>query len=249
MERSIYYREASELRDSHYESDADPTGHELDAFTAHQSDIPDDSTSSLPGRQEHYSRTGEAIGDVDGFEQEHSNLCQDPWAPFSSAHLFKLASWFIQGKVPKSGINEYFSSGLGNSMLVGYSSMHTLENHLRSLDPYSPYLQWLEGQVEDSKRTLPFFYHNVLDGVRYLLRPIAYQDDLVYTLRCEFDYNDERIYAEMHTADWWWDVQVQRPNLLCGDVSILIVGDTSSWCDCSSDYWDVRSDPSQQLFR
>ena len=220
METSIlYHREASKLQDSDYESDPDPTGHELDAFTAHQSDIPDDSTSSLPGRQEHYPRAGEAIGDVDGFEQEHSKLCEDPWAPFSSAHGFKLASWFIQGKVPKSRINEYFSSGLGNSTLVGYSSMHTLENHLRSLDPYSPYLQWFEGQVEDSKRTLPFFYRNVLDCVRYLLRQIAYQDDLVYAPRREFDHNDERIYAEMHTADWWWDVQVQRPNLLCGDVS------------------------------
>ena len=97
--------------------------------------------------------------------------------------------------------------------------MHTLENHLRSLDPYSPYLQWFEGQVEDSKRTLPFFYRNVLDCVRYLLRQIAYQDDLVYATRREFDADGERIYAEMHTADWWWDVQVQRPSLLYGNVS------------------------------
>ena len=220
METSIlYHREASELQDSDYESDPDPTGHELDAFTAHQSDILDDSTSSLPGRQEQYPHAGEAIGDVDGFEQEHSKLCEDPWAPFSSAHSFKLASWFIQGKVPKSRINEYFSSGLGNSTLVSYNSMHTLENHLWSLDPYSPYPQWFQGQVEDSKRTLPFFYRNVLDCVRYLLRQIAYQDDLVYTPRREFDHNDERIYVEMHTADWWWDVQVHRPNLLCGIVS------------------------------
>jgi len=217
----LHHPEASELQDSDYESDPDPTGHELDAFTAHESDteIPDDSTSSLPGRQEHYPRAGEAIGDVDGFEQENSNLCEDPWAPFSCAQGFKLASWFIQSKVPKSRINEYFSSGLGSSALVGYSSMHTLENHLRSLDPHSSYLQWFEGQVEDSKRTLPFFYRNVLDCVRYLLRQIAYQDDLVYAPRREFDPNGERIYAEMHTADWWWDVQVQRPNLLYGNVS------------------------------
>jgi hypothetical protein len=166
LETSIlHHPEPSEPGDSDYESDPDPTGHGLDAYTAHESDteVPDDSTSLLPGRQEHYPRAGEPIGDVDGFEQEQSNLCEDPWAPFSSEHGFKLASWFTQAKVPKSRINEYFSSGLGNSTLVGYSSMHTLENHLRALDPYSPYLQWFEGQVEDSKRTLPFFYRNVLD--------------------------------------------------------------------------------------
>ena len=48
----LHHREMSELRDSDYESDPDPTGHELDVSTAHQSDtgIPDDSTSSLPGK-------------------------------------------------------------------------------------------------------------------------------------------------------------------------------------------------------
>jgi len=171
----LFHPEVSEIQDSDYESDLDPTGHELDVFTAHTSDseIPDDSTSSLPGRQEHYPCAGEAIGDVDSFEQENSNRCEDPWALFTCAQGFKLASWFIKSKVPKSRINEYFSSGLGSSALVGYSSMHTLENHLRSLDPLGLYLQWFEGQVEDSKRTLPFFYRNVLDCVRYLLRQMA----------------------------------------------------------------------------
>ena len=98
-------------------------------------------------------------------------------------------------------MNEYFSSGLFSSALGGYRFMHTLENHLRSLDPDSSYLQWFEGQVEDSKRTLPFFYRNLLDWVRYLLRQIAYQDALVYPPRREFDPNGERIYAEMQTAE------------------------------------------------
>jgi len=59
--------EASELQDCDYQSNPDPTGHELHAFTAHESDteIPDKSTSSLPGTQEHYPCAGEAIGDVD----------------------------------------------------------------------------------------------------------------------------------------------------------------------------------------
>ena len=97
--------------------------------------------------------------------------------------------------------------------------MHTLENHLRSLDSYSLYPQRFEGHVEDRKRTVPFFYRNVLDCVRHLLRQIAYQDDLVYVLRRKFDHNDERISMKIHTADWWWDVQVQPPNLLCSNVS------------------------------
>jgi len=108
-----------------------------------------------------YEGAGESIGDVKGYEQEQSNLCQHPWSPFSSPHSFKLAPWLSEGKVPKSRINEYFSSSLGNTSLAGYSSMHTLENLLLALDPHSAYLQWNEGQVDDGKRTLPFFYRNV----------------------------------------------------------------------------------------
>jgi len=81
VETSILYQpEAREGQHSDYEYDPDHTGHELDAFTTHKSDteIPDDSTSSLPDRQEDYPRAREAIGDVDRFDQENSNLCEDP---------------------------------------------------------------------------------------------------------------------------------------------------------------------------
>jgi len=87
--------------------------------------------------------------------------------------------------------------------------MHTLENLLHVLDPHSAYLQWNEGQVDDGKRKLPSLYRQVLDCVKYLLRQIAYRDDLVYMPFREYDTNGQRVYADMHTAGWWWDLQVQ----------------------------------------
>jgi len=205
--------DASERQDSNCESDPGPAGSEPDEFCrdiAHESDtaVFDDATSPSAGKEIHYEGAGQVIRDVDGFEHEYINLCNNPWAPFNSEQGFKLASWFIERKVSKSRINQYFSSGLGDAELVGYSSMQTLENHFLLLDLYSQYLQWFEGQVEDGQRTLPFFYHNVLGCVRYLLRQIAYRDDFVYAARNEYDSTGQRIYAEMHTADWWWDVQV-----------------------------------------
>jgi len=201
----LHHPEASELQDSDYESVRDPTGHKLHAFTASESDteISEDTTSSLPSRQEYYRYAEEAIRDVDGFEQENSNLCQDLWALFGWAQGFNLASWFIQCKVPKSRINEYSSSGLGSSALIGYNSINMLENHLRLMNPHSSYLQWFEGEVEDSKRTLPFFYRKGLDCIRYRLRQITYQDDLVNAPRRELDPNAGRSYVEGHTVDWW----------------------------------------------
>jgi len=62
--------------------------------------------------------------------------------------------------------------------------------------------------VEGCQRTLPIFYLNVLDSLRYHLHQIAYRDDLVYAPRRENNQSGQRIYADMHMADWWWDVQV-----------------------------------------
>jgi len=92
--------------------------------------------------------------------------------------------------------------------------MHTLENLLRHLDPYSPYLQSWEGHVEAGQRTLRFFHWNVLDCVRYLLRQIAYREDLVNAPRGEYDQSGHRIYAGMDRADRGWDVQVLPRSLL-----------------------------------
>lgn len=195
-----------EQTDSDYESDADPGGCGPDAPTDAEAIV---NTSLAPSQLAYHPPAGQPIGYVKGFEEELRNLSANPWAPFPTAHGFKLASWFIESKVPKSRINEYFSSGLGDSASVSYGSMHTLENHLRSLDPYGAYLQWFDGRVDDGERTLPFFHRNILDCVKYLLRQIAYSDDFVYAPRREYNPNGQRIFAEMHTGDWWWDVQVR----------------------------------------
>ena len=171
--------------DSDYESDPEPTGrdHQVlagDVMYESDTELLNKMAPFTSGQQTYFLDAGEAIRDVTGFEQEISNLCDNPWAPFPNGQGFRLLSWLLESKVAKSCINEYFSSGLGNSQPVGYSSIHTLENHLRELDLYSPYQRWFEAVVDDGKRTLLFFYPNILDCVRYLLRQIAYQDNFVY---------------------------------------------------------------------
>jgi len=206
---------------SDYESDPEPTGRKHDVLSGdvvYESDteVLNNTASFCGGQQTHFPGAREAIGDLNGFEQEIRILCDDPWTPFPRGQGFRLPSWLLESKVPKSRIQDYFASGLGNSESVGYGAMHAFEKHLWELDPYSRYLQWFQGQVEDGKRTFSFFYRNVLDCVRYLLRQIAYRDDFVYAPRREYDHTGQRVYAEMHTADWWWDIQVGFLDLFPG---------------------------------
>ena len=173
-----------------------------------ETEVLKDNTYPVAAEQQDELGAHEAIGDVKEYNEECRDLCENPWALFASAQGFKLDFSCIESKISKTRINNYFSNDIGNSTSVGCSSMHILENLLRHLDPYSPYLQWLEGHVEDGQRTLLFFYRNRLDCVKYLLRLMLYCDDLVHAPRREYDQSGQRIYAERHTADWWWDIQV-----------------------------------------
>jgi len=84
MESSVSHNtEASERQDSDGESDPGPAGSEPDELCrdiAYESDteVFDDATSPSASKQIHYGGAGQVIGDVDGFEHEYSNLCDDP---------------------------------------------------------------------------------------------------------------------------------------------------------------------------
>jgi len=72
-----------ERLDSDYESDPEPTGREHDVLSGdvvYESDteVLNNTASFSGGQQTHFPGAGEVIGDVNGFEQEISNLCDDP---------------------------------------------------------------------------------------------------------------------------------------------------------------------------
>ena len=105
METDQFHHEGNERPDSDYESDPDSNGREHDAFNKSDTEMLNGTPGPLAGKQTHYEGSGEAFRDVNGLEQDCNDLSEDPWAPFTSGHGFKLASWFIQNKVSKSQIN------------------------------------------------------------------------------------------------------------------------------------------------
>jgi len=101
--------------DSDYESDpaGDTAGSERDApddtlRREPETEVLEDNTYPVAAEQEEYPGAGEAIGEVKEYKEGCRDLCENPWAPFASAQGFKLASWFIERKVSKTQINDYF---------------------------------------------------------------------------------------------------------------------------------------------
>jgi len=83
-----------------------------------------------------------------------------------------------------------------------------LRQHLDILDPFREYLVWADASIDDGRHATTFYYRNIIDCVRYLIRQVGYSSDMVDAPIREYGSSGERLYSEMHTADWWWDMQV-----------------------------------------
>jgi len=81
-ESNIKLHDGHQGPDSDYQSDAKRTRQEYDAFNdiGYESDteIYNEPSSMLPSKPTMYEGAGSSIGEVKGFEQEDSNLCQYP---------------------------------------------------------------------------------------------------------------------------------------------------------------------------
>jgi len=159
-----------------------------------------------PSGQETIPGASRPLGEVAGYTELNKAMTDDPWSPFSSKDDFNLASWFFRSKVAKSQIDAYFAQGLGGTDSKSFRSAYTLQQHLDVLDPFREYLMWAEASIDDGRHATTFYYRNIIDSVRYLILQVAYSADIVYAPIREYDLSGERLYSEMHTAHWWWDI-------------------------------------------
>jgi len=171
-------------------------------------DVSHPPVSRRPSSQETISGASRALSDVAYYMKLNRAMTDDPWNTFSSEDDFDLPSWLVRSKIAKLQMDAYFAEGLGGTDSRSFRSAYTRRQHLDVLDPFGEYLVWTEDIIDDSRHAATFYYRNIINCVRYLIRQVAYRSDMVYTPIRESDLSGERVYSEMHTADGWWDTQV-----------------------------------------
>jgi len=205
------------LTDSDYESDCRLEIPDFHTASGEINDMQNDSDTEdvshplvrmRPSGQETIPGAGRPLGEVAGYTELNKAMTDDPWTPFSSENDFNLAPWFVRSKVAKSQIDAYFAEGLGGMESRSFRSPYTLRQYLDIQDPFRQYFVWADASIDDGRHATTFYYRNIIDCVRYLIRQVAYSSDMVYAPIREYESSGERLYSEMHTADWWWDMQV-----------------------------------------
>src|SRR5690606_34688615 len=78
------------------------------------------------------------------------NESVSPWAPFTSPHDFKMASWFIRHGATSSMITEGFNRGLlqqADNKPISFTSPYTLRKLVDQLEPGMGVTHWKEGKA------------------------------------------------------------------------------------------------------
>jgi hypothetical protein len=160
--------------------------------------------------------------DVDGSSE------RDPWAPFSCEEDFRLGQWFVEHRISQAAIEDYFRMArrFPDKFYQGsFTSAYTLFKAIDKMTYDVGWSDWKEGSVchrlpEDIEGTtvdsldprddthVSFFYRNPLDCVKFIMRQPRLDGKFVYEPYKDFNEQGDRVYGEMHTADWWWKAQV-----------------------------------------
>lgn len=133
--------------------------------------------------------------------------------PFQTPFDYKLARFFNGSRIPMSKIDEFFKDGLvsvlKSTKSVSFKSAYTLNNKLDAMTDDPP---WKHGTANYSLQpNTPYYYRNILDCIRYLIRQKSYASYMVYAPVYEYDEAGHRTYSEMNTATWWADKQKTLP--------------------------------------
>ena len=186
--------------DSDYESDPAILSHDLRSEQERVGDMENDSDSegvsrrpdtSIPWSRQTIPDASRPLGDVTGYEEHNQAMLEEPWSPFSSKRDFNLASWFMQNKVARTRIDDYFGNGLGGMEGGSFRSSYSLEKQLATLDPFREYLSWTEATLESGEQSTTFYYRNIVFCVHYLIRLVAYKEHMVYAPIREYDSNGD----------------------------------------------------------
>ena len=169
------------------------------------------------------------------------------YEPFSSASDYALALWFYKTKQTMESLKIFFEDPLLSGKRKGLSyrsaaqwdkKMHEIPHGIAN-DKFlkaTISTQGLTARMARKKHTIR--YRDALSAVKFLLGFAPFRDELTYAPIRQYTPEGSRAYNELHTGDWWWQMQEKLPDgatvvpiILSSDKTMLSQhrGDISVW--------------------
>ena len=168
-----------------------------------------------------------ALDDIEPGEIQSSRSsiqADNPWYPFASNHDWDLMSWFASNSTSKQAIEDWFKTpSFATSARNIPGAMKSYSDMMRFVYqiPYGigDNDQWLQRHVEIRSHIRGgrpevhiILYRPIQSCLEFLLGHEPFALDLVWgPVKKSYGPDGDRVYDEMHTGTWWWDLQAQLP--------------------------------------
>lgn len=155
------------------------------------------------GSTQHFEGAGER---GDAYPRSHEAIDWDPLYPFNSETQWNFCRMVFQDGMSKNAVDTWIKMGLF-SPAIGVDTVDQLWELLLHCQTGMTG-DWIQDEIEllGTKRT--FWRRDPMAAVQYLMGNPAFQASLCYCPQKEYDPNNERVYHEMWSGDWWWRTQV-----------------------------------------
>ncbi|KAI9057363.1 hypothetical protein FKP32DRAFT_1584219 [Trametes sanguinea] len=220
-------------------------------------EIPDEEEGGIPRRpwiEDFPTPAGQVYGtaetDFNRIWREQQSAGDMPWAPFADVDEWELARWLVTSGLSQTAIDNYLKLKITTDRTQpSYESNHKFFQKIDALPCKSA--SWKvevmeavgDKMGEDGKpktERVELWSRNIIDCVKELLGNSSFADSLVYAPQRQYvdEEGRNRLYDNMWTADWWWDVQTKMPSgatvapvILASDKTTLsrMSGDKSAW--------------------
>jgi len=164
---------------------------------------------------------------------EFWHLINNPWLPSYYTEDFKLAIRFVEAHFPKPQIDYHFNEGWCKiPEYFSYTSGWTMYNQIYAFD--NQLRRWRETVISTPHGQSVFYFRDPVEYAWYRLRQRPYNNHMVGGPTRTIDAEGDRVYSQMNSAEWWWEMQ---DRLLPGATIVpLICGlDKTQLTDFSSD--------------
>lgn len=190
---------------------------------------------------DYHPSAGTTYGTTPGYNTQ-GDVLDNPWHPFKSALEFSQVRHFVDCDTADRKINEWFNMGLCQDPSQFYTtSAETIKNRLDLMDPDMPSFKEVKKITEHGNRL--WYYRDAIECVKYLFKKRYHKPYTVYAPVKIYNnrHREDRQYSEMHTGDWWWDLQTKIVAGSVEDDRPGVPGATIIPIICSSDETHLTS--------
>ncbi|KAI9750296.1 MAG: hypothetical protein M4579_006529 [Chaenotheca gracillima] len=236
---------------------AAPEANQLEGSVQHGEGLLSMSSSSSIRVETYVESTGRPAGlpirphelepPAEGVTQDGRHPTDALYHPFRNAIDYGLALWFHETKCSKGAVDRFFNDRRLGPIheQVSFNNADSWMSLIHQIQHGIPEEAWraqdfaiqpIISSLEPSRYSI--HYRDITKVLQFLIGHKPFAENLTYAPTRGYNSNNDRVFNEMHTGDWWWRTQKALPKgatviplLLATDKTMLTQhhGDQSVW--------------------